>query len=299
MTEVLRSAAMPRSTVRRKARWQRQAGRIFVAAIRQVFFLLLIVWSLVPILFIVISSFKRQTEIFAYPPSLFFEPTLQHYISLWTSWDAFFPTMINSAIISVSATALTCVICLMSGFVYSRYSSAFLGLSAVYLIAIRLLPPIVITLPLFPVVNALGLSDTHMVLVLLYTAFWVSICTMIMKTFIDEIPRSIDEAAAVDGASTLQLLWRVVAPMALQGLAACAIFVFVFSWNEYLFALIFTTTDAKTTPLIIAEVMDTPAGTNWGVLFAGVTIQLIPSTLLVVLTQRYLIAGLTAGSVKG
>lgn len=299
MTEVPCIMPPARKLAARQPKWRRQTKRLAIAVVRQLCFALLIMWSLVPIAFIVISSIKPQREMFIYPPRLFFEPTFQHYIALWNEWEAFFPTMINSAIISVSATALTCLICLMSGFVYSRYSNWFIGLSAIYLIAIRLLPPIVITLPLFPVVDALGLSDTHVVLILLYTAFWVSICTMIMKTFIDAIPRSIDDAAAVDGASTLQLLWRVVAPMALQGLAACAIFVFVFSWNEYLFALIFTTTDAKTTPLIIAEVMDTPAGANWGVLFAGVTVQLIPSTALVILTQRYLIAGLTAGSVKG
>lgn len=277
----------------------RRAAGIARSIVRTILFGLIIVWSAFPILYIVISSFKQQKEIFKYPPDIIFTPTFEHYVALATSWTGFFPTMGNSLIIAVGATILACAASILSGFVYSRYANRFLAGSVLYLIAIRLLPPIVVTLPLFPVVDALKLSDTHIVLIVLYATFWVSLCTMIMKTFIDKIPRTLDEAAVVDGATTLQSLVRVILPLALPGIAACAIFVFVFSWNEYLFALIFTTQHAKTAPLIISEVMDAVSGTNWGVLFAGVTVQLLPVTLLVMLAQRFLIAGLTAGSVKG
>ncbi len=277
----------------------RRTKSIVRAVIRTILFGIIIVWSAFPIAYIVLSSFKQQREIFKYPPDLIFTPTFEHYVALATRWNGFFPTMVNSLIVAVGATVLACVVSVLSGFVYSRYSNRFLAGSVLYLIAIRLLPPIVVTLPLFPVVDALRLSDTHIVLIVLYATFWVSLCTMIMKTFIDKIPRTLDEAAVVDGATTVQTLFRVIMPLALQGLAACAIFVFVFSWNEYLFALIFTTQHAKTAPLIISEVMDAVSGTNWGVLFAGVTVQLLPVVLLVMLAQRFLIAGLTAGSVKG
>lgn len=277
----------------------RRAAAMVRSVVRAALFGLIIVWSAFPVLYIVLSSFKEQREIFKYPPDLIFTPTLAHYAALTTGWSGFFPALLNSLIVAIGATALACFVSIFSGFVYSRFSNRFLAGSVLYLIAIRLLPPIVVTLPLFPVVDALGLSDTHIVLIVLYATFWVSLCTMIMKTFIDKIPRTLDEAAMIDGATTLQTLLRVVMPLALQGLAACAIFVFVFSWNEYLFALIFTTQYAKTAPLIVAEVMDAVSGTNWGVLFAGVTVQLLPVTLLVMLAQRFLIAGLTAGSVKG
>ncbi|MBS7699682.1 MULTISPECIES: carbohydrate ABC transporter permease [unclassified Chelatococcus] len=261
--------------------------------------LMFLVWSAGPILFIIISSLKPQTEMFAYPPSLIFQPTFEHYVTLWNEWDAFFATMRNSLIVAVGATLLAVFVSFLGGYVYSRYSGRLLGASAIYMIAIRLLPPIVVTLPLFPIVDALGLSDTHIILILLYAAFWVSLCTMIIKTFIDEVPRELDEAAFVDGASQLQTIARVIFPLARQGIMASAIFVFVFSWNEYLFALIFTTQHAKTAPLVISEVMDAIYGTDWGVLFAGVTVQLLPVVLLVMLAQRLLVAGLTAGSVKG
>ena len=260
---------------------------------------LVIVWSLLPVLFIVTSSFKRQTDIFTYPPVFLFRPTFDNYVTLWAQRDSFFSTMKNSLIIAVGATVLAGVVSFLAGFAYSRYSSRLMAASAVYMVAIRLLPPIVVTLPLFPAVDYLRLSDTHFLLIVLYATFWVSLYTMIMKTFIDEVPRELDEAAMVDGASQFQTLLRVILPLCLQGMMAGAIFVFIFSWNEFLFALIFTTQHAKTTPLLISEMMGAIDGTEWGVLFAGVTIQVLPVVALVTLAQKHIIAGLTAGAVKG
>jgi multiple sugar transport system permease protein len=273
--------------------------KIAGAALRTLMFALLMLWSVFPIAFIVSASFKRQNEIFVYPPTFIFWPTLDNYVKLWHEWDAFFVTLQSSLIVSVGATVLAALVSFLAGFAYSRYASRGLAASALYMVAIRVLPPIVVTLPLFPIVDALGLSDTHIVLIILYATFWVSLFTMIMKTFIDEVPRELDEAAYMDGASEVQTLFRVIFPLTLQGMAAGAIFVFVFSWNEFLFAMIFTTQHAKTAPLIISEVMGAVDGTEWGVLFAGVTLQLLPVLLLVTLAQRLLIAGLTAGSVKG
>lgn len=259
----------------------------------------LIVWSLAPIAFVVVSSVKPAGEIFAYPPRWLFTPTLQNYVDLWVEFGEFFQTLLNSIIVAVGATIFTTIVGFMAGYVYSRYSGRLIAASALYMIAIRLLPPIVVTLPLFPVVSWMRLSDTQLVLILLYSAFWVSLVTVILKTFIDEIPRELDEAAEIDGASQWQILMRIIFPLATQGLAAGAIFVFIFSWNEFLFALIFTTSEAKTAPLVLSEVMDAIYGTSWGVLFAGVTVQLLPVLLLVVLANRLIVAGLTAGSVKG
>lgn len=256
-------------------------------------------WSLAPIAFVVVSSIKPPGEIFAYPPSLLFTPTLQNYVDLWFEFGEFFDTLLNSVIVSVGATVLTTVVAFMAGYVYSRYSGRLVAASALYMIAIRLLPPIVVTLPLFPIVAWLRLNDTQLVLIVLYSAFWVSLVTVILKTFIDEIPRELDEAAQIDGATQWQILWRVILPLAAQGIAAGAIFVFIFSWNEFLFALIFTTSEAKTAPLVLSEVMDAIYGTSWGVLFAGVTLQIVPVMLLVILANRLIVAGLTAGSVKG
>jgi multiple sugar transport system permease protein len=152
--------------------------------------------------------------------------------------------------------------------------------------------------PLFPVLNALRLNDTHTLLILLYAAFYVSLGTWIMRAFVAKLPVELEEAAAVDGAGLLAILWRVVLPLVVPGIVAVAIFVVVFAWNEYVFALIFTTRNAKTAPVVIGEMLGTVEGVQWGVIFAAATVQLVPVLALVTALQRYLVAGLTAGAVK-
>lgn len=267
--------------------------------LRGLLYFVIIAWSALPIAFIVVSSITPAQDVFRFPPTLWFTPTLEHYIKLWNQWEGFFPALTNSLIVAVGATVLAAVVSFLAGYAYSRYSSRMLAASALYLIAIRMLPPIVVSLPLFPLADYLGLSDTHLVLIILYAVFWVSLFTMIMKTFIDEVPRELDEAALMDGATPFQTLFRVIFPLTLQGMVAGGIFVFVYSWNEFLFALIFVNQNAQTAPLLISQVMGGVDGTEWGVLFAGVTIQFLPIIILVTVLQRYLIAGLTAGSVKG
>lgn len=261
--------------------------------------ILILIWSLFPILFIVLSSFKPGQDIFAVPPRWIFEPTFEHYVTLWDRWSLFFSGLWNSAIITAGAAALAIIASTCAGYAYSRNSGRMLNASVVYLIVVRLIPPIVVTLPLFPIVNLLGINDTHFVLIILYATFFVSLGTVLMRTFIDQIPRELDEAAAIDGASRLTILRRVIVPLALPGILGVAVFVIVFSWNDFLFAFIFTSVDAKTAPLVISEMIGSIDGVDWGVLFAASTIQLIPILLFVLAMNRFLVAGLTAGATKG
>jgi len=261
--------------------------------------LLVLVWSLFPIVFIVTSSFKPGREIFAVPPQWVFAPTFEHYIKLWDRWSVFFVGLLNSTIVTIGAAALAVIASTCAGYVYSRHSSRFLDASLIGLIAVRLIPPIVVTLPLFPIINNLGLADTHFILAVLYATFFVSLGTVLMRTFIDQIPRELDEAAAMDGGTTPVILKRVIVPLAAPGILAVAVFVVVFAWNEFLFAFIFTSTKAKTAPLVISEMIGSIEGVDWGVLFAASTIQLLPVLLFVMFMNRYLVAGLTAGATKG
>ncbi len=155
-------------------------------------------------------------------------------------------------------------------------------------------------MPLFPIVNWLRLNDTHLVLIILYATFFVSLNTWIMKAFIDQIPRELDEVGdhrrrrrARASCATSCCRWRC------PGMIAAATFVLVFSWNEFLFAFIFTTTEAKTAPLILSEMLGALDGVEWGVLFAAATVQLLPVLVFVIAVQKFVIAGMTAGSVKG
>jgi multiple sugar transport system permease protein len=257
------------------------------------------VWSLLPILLLVASSFKPGIDIFASPPRLRFRPTLANYEELFRLWPEFARTLWNSLLITVGATLLTVVLSSLAGWVYARHNSRALTASAFFMVLIRMFPPIVITLPLFPMVNAVHLNDTHLILILLYSAFFVSLGTWIMKAFIDQVPRELEEAAEVDGATVWQMLRRVVLPLAVPGMTAAAVFIFIFAWNEFLFAFVFTTTKAKTGPLIISEMLGSATGVDWGIVFAAATIQLLPILLFLALLQRHLIAGLTAGATKG
>lgn len=268
-------------------------------ALRAVALLLVVLWSGFPILFLLVSSFKPPREILAFPPSVLFTPTLDNYRALIARWPEFFDALLNSLIITIGATVLTVVVTTLAGYVYSRVRNRATALSAFYMILIRMVPPIVITLPLFPVVNKLGLNDTHLVLIILYATFFVSLNTWIMKAFMDQIPREMDESAAIDGGTLMQTLRHVIMPLASHGMIAASTFVLIFSWNEFLFAFIFTTTEARTAPLIISEMIGAIDGVDWGVLFAAASLQLLPILIFVVAVQKYVVAGLAAGSLKG
>lgn len=273
--------------------------RILIGLGRWIVIALGLLWSAFPIFMVVSSSFKSHRDIFAVPPVFVFEPTLDNYILLFRNWPQFTDALMSSLIITVGATVLTAITSLLAGYGYSRFSSRFLTGSAFFMILVRMLPPIVVTIPLFPAVNFMGLNDTHSILILLYAAFFVSLATWILKTFIDQIPRELEEAAEVEGATLWQRMIRVILPLSVQGMIAACVFVVVFSWNEYVFALIFTSNRAKTAPLILSEISGALEGVEWGVLFAAATIQLLPILIFVLLVQKFIISGLTAGAVKG
>ena len=258
-----------------------------------------VIWSAFPIFMVVSSSFKTHLDIFAVPPKFVFQPTFDNYVLLFREWPQFVDGLINSIIITVGATVLTAVTSLLAGYAYSRFHSRLLTASAFFMILVRMLPPIVVTIPLFPAVNVMHLSDTHTILILLYAAFFVSLATWILKTFIDQIPRELEEAAEVEGATVWQRLVRVVLPLSVHGMVAACVFVVVFSWNEYVFALIFTSNKAKTAPLILSEISGAVEGVQWGVLFAAASIQLLPILIFVLLVQKFIVTGLAAGAVKG
>jgi multiple sugar transport system permease protein len=276
-----------------------RTNRLLCGAGKTVAVFAILIWSLLPIVFIMVSSLKPGQDIFAVPPKYLFTPTIRHYAQLWNSWGVFLQGLVNSAVVTAGATALAIIASTCAGYIYSRHSSRFLNVSLAGLIVVRLIPPIVVTLPLFPIVNALGLNDTWIVLIVLYATFFVSLGTVLMRTFIDQVPRDLDEAAQIDGASRLTILWRVIVPLAMPGILAVGVFVVVYSWNEFLFAFIFTATRAKTAPLAISEMIGSIDGVDWGVLFAASTAQLVPVLLFVVFMNRYLIAGLTTGATKG
>jgi multiple sugar transport system permease protein len=266
---------------------------------RLLLLVIILLWSGFPILMVLLSSFKNPREIFDFPPSFVFKPSLMNYLKLAREWPEFFDTLLNSLIITAGSVLLTVFLSFLAGYAYSRFKSRVLTMSAFFMLVVRMLPPIVITIPLYPVFSALGLFDKHITLIVLYTVFFLSLGTFLMKSFIDQIPLELDESAYMDGARRSQVILRIILPLSTHGFMATSTFVLIFAWKEYMYALLFTTTSAKTAPLIISEMLGAVVGVSWGPLFAAATLQLIPILMYVFFVQRILAEGMMLGSVKG
>ena len=267
--------------------------------IRVVGLILLLLWTGFPVLFLFLSAFKTPKEIFKYPPSFFFTPTLTNFQSLVADWPQFFKALGNSVIIAFGASLLTILLAAPAGYALSRYRNRFLEGSAFFMLAIRMYPPIVLTIPLFPVLSQIGLVDTYWVLILLYSTFYISLCAWLMKTFMDGVPVELEEAAAIDGANLFQRITKIVIPLSLHGIVSTAIFVTIFAWKEFTFAYIFTGTKTHTAPIVLDQMLSPVTGVTWGPLFAAATTQLLPILIFVWLVQSYLVEGLKTGAVKG
>lgn len=212
---------------------------------------IVLAWSLGPIALVVLASFKEPRAIFETPFRLIFEPTLANYHLLAERNPEFFSALWNSLIVTAGSAIVAVAASFCAGYVFARARHPAYQQSAVFMLLVRMLPPIVVTLPLFPVVNALALNDTHAILIVLYAAFYVSLGSWMMRSFVMQIPIELEEAAAIDGATLPQILRLVILPLTAQGLVAVTLFVVVFAWNEYVFAMIFTTSVARTAPVVI------------------------------------------------
>ncbi|HEX7004876.1 MAG TPA: carbohydrate ABC transporter permease [Trueperaceae bacterium] len=256
------------------------------------------VWSLVPIVWLILNSFKSRLDIFAFPPKLFFSPNLdsyRHFLSLGEG--TILPNLWNSVVIASLSTVLTIVAGCLAAYAFSRLTFNGRLPLLMSVLATRLLPPITAVIPLFLLMRDLRLLDTHLGLVIVYAAINVPFAIWILKSFFDTIPRELEESARVDGCTTLRALRHITLPLALPGVAATATFIFVLAWNEFTFAFIFTSINAKTMPVVIAETLG-ELQIYWQDMSALATLIALPGLLFAGFMQRFLVTGLTAGSVK-
>ncbi len=257
-----------------------------------------VVWSIFPIVYAVSSSFKPQESIFAYPPRLFDSFTLESYVQLALEWGTFFRGLVNSVIILVGSVVVTLAFGLPSGYAFSRNRTRTTVAAGLAVIIGRMFPPLIITIPLFPLLQSVGLIDRHIVLVLLYAAFYLGIGIWVLKNHIDTIPVELEEAAIIEGASRFYCFLRVIVPLTRPAMVSLSILVAIFSWNEFLFAFLFTSFSAVTAPVVLNEMRGAMFGISWGPLFAATTIQLLPILIFVFAVQRFLIRGITQGASK-
>jgi multiple sugar transport system permease protein len=249
-----------------------------------------------PFLWLLVMSFKPIDDIFAWPPKWLFTPTADHYVGLWDG--EFRKSFWNSLLSSVGSTAFAMVIGVPGAYALSRMGGIGGNRLSLLVLASRMAPPIAFTIPYFLVYRHIGLIDTIWGLILIYLTFNLSLVIWLMRSFFDSTPRALEEAAWIDGASLWQTFTTIVLPMSGPGLAATAILCFLYSWNDFFFALILTRTEAITAPVAVVNFMNYE-GWEWGKIAAGGTMVMLPVLIFSIAVRKFLVSGLTAGAVKG
>ena len=247
-----------------------------------------------PVLWMVLSSFKPSFEVTAYPPTLIFSPTADNYKHLLQT-TPFFSYTLNSLIVTIGSAGLGLIFGIPAAFAVSWTRISW---PAILTLAARMAPGTLFLLPWYVMFRQVGLIGSFTALILSHAVITLPIVIWVLLPSFDNIPRSVFEAAQVDGCSVTRILWRIALPLVGSGIAVAAILAFVFSWNYFLFALVLSNGDTKT--LIAAAFNFVGEGsTEWGSLMAAATLIALPPLILATLVQRWLVAGLTLGAVKG
>ena len=263
--------------------------RLFAAVALTVFFLFPIYW-----LFMI--SFKTAEEIFAFPPKWWPEQLQwSNYMVLFKDGDAL--TVWNSFVVAGLSTLAAMFLGTLCAYSIARFRTGGENLSN-WIISQRMVPPIAVVFPIFLLYVYFGLVDTYLGLILLYTAFNLPYVIWMMRGYILDIPRALEEAALVDGYTPWQVLWKVVFPLSRAGLFATAIFTFVFAWNEFLFALVLTRTEVTTYTVQVTHYFGGQSN-FWAKISAMSVLGTVPIFIIVGFMQRYLVRGISLGAVKG
>jgi multiple sugar transport system permease protein len=253
--------------------------------------------TLMPYAWTLATSFKQRADILSTPPVWIKNPSWFNYENMLIG-RGFYHYLINSIIIGLSSTLLALVIGTLAGYAFSRFKVPAGNHLFFWILATRLGPPIAFALPMYFLFSELSLLNTHLGVSIAHAAFNLVLVVWMMKTFFDEIPIELEEAANLDGCTAAQVFRRISLPLALPGLVTVAIFVFIFSWNEMLFALILSAGDSNTLPVMIPSLIQ-HTGTLRGEVAAAAIVQTIPVIIFTFIAQRHLLRGLTFGAVKG
>lgn len=250
-----------------------------------------------PWFWLVLSSFKTRTDIWARPPLFIFQPSLFEYYSAFIT-KRFYIHAQNTIIVGLTVACVSLMIGVPAAYAFARFPG-FLADNQLFFFVLttRMAPGIVEAIPVYILFTHLGLAGTLWGVIVVHTLFNLSFVIWMMKGFFDDIPSDLDDKAMLDGCSRFQAFYKIILPLVAPGLVATAVFCLLFSWNEFLFALILTGGDARTLPVTIPGLV-TPAGTYWGEIMASGTVITTPILLFAIIVQRYLVRGLTFGAVK-
>lgn len=303
-----------------------------VKNVRAILIILLALVGLVPIIIMGLTAFKSRAEIVAVPPKLIFQPTLEGFVFLLTERSQISKSRIeeakknrdqlglfdrialdngqtingpsdfamrlrNSLIIAGGSTIASVVLGVFAAYAFSRFSIPGKDDLLFFILSTRMLPAVVVAVPIFLMFRQAGLHDTHLGMIILYTVFNLSLTVWLLKGFIDEIPKEYEEAALVDGYTRMQAFFKIVLPQAATGIAATTVFALIFAWNEYAFALMLTSEQARTAPPAIAT-MQGRGGIEWSAIAAGSLAFLIPVVIVTFALRKHLLRGVTFGAIR-
>ncbi len=297
----------------------------------------IIAWSfalvgLIPVAVMIMTAFKTRADIVTTPPKLIFTPALEGFVYLLTDrvqistaekeklqanienlgWmdkvalksgqkingpSEFVGTVKNSIIIAGLSTIIAITLGLFAAYAFSRFNVLGKNDLLFFILSTRMLPAVVVTIPLFLMYRQLKLYDTYAGMTLLYAVFSLSLVVWLLKGFIDEIPTEYEEAALIDGYSRLQAFYKIVLPQAMTGIAATTVFVLIFAWNEYAFALMMTSDTARTAPPGIATMLGV-GGIEWSAIAAGALVFLVPVVIITFALRNHLLRGVTFGAIR-
>jgi len=251
---------------------------------------------LFPPVVLFLTSIKTELDALSFPPKWIFKPTIENYTTIF-KFSPFTRYLLNSLIVASLNTAVVLVLGSLAAYSLARFKFKGVDNLAFWILSIRMMPPVAAIIPIYIIMRNLRLLDTPWSLVITYLTFNLPFAVWMMRSFFQEIPREIEESALVDGCSTLSAFRKIALPLVAPGLAATGILTFIFSWNEFLFALILTGSKAVTLPVGITGYMK-ETGINWGYMTAGGALALIPVIVFTILVQKHLVKGLTMGALK-
>lgn len=250
----------------------------------------------VPLLWVLRTSFADKVVAYKIPPDFFFTPTLDNYHEILQrfSFGSFF---LNSLIIAIVSTAIAVAFGALAAYSIDRFKAGG-RIMPLAILATQMMPPIVLVIPFFLIFKGTGLADSHAGLALTYLTFNLPYVVWLMMSFFKQVPRELDEAALIDGCGPFAVFRRIVLPAALPGIGAATVLSFVLCWNEFLFALMLTGQTTKTLPVAISSLV-TQQGTAIGAVCASTVLAITPMVIVYFAIRKLLVAGLSLGAVKG
>ena len=271
-------------------RW-RTTGLTLIAAV------LLSIW-VVPVLWALLTSFKTERDVLAYPPLAFFEPTLANYREVLFGASSILPNLVSSVIVAGSATVLTMLFAVPAAYALARLALPAKRAGGFYVLATQMLPPVGLIIPYYLILQKVGALDTYGGMTAIYLTFSLPFAMWLMVSYFEDVPPEMEEAALLDRAGRLRALWHVILPQVRGGIAVTTIFVFLNAWNEFLFAVVLAGNRVRPVTVAMFNFISVEQ-TQWARLAAGAMLAMAPVIVLGLLAQRHIVKGLTVGAVKG